>query len=66
MRPGMSVNSADDSARLDYEDWLDNVAKRGLTEINECETISVECTVLSHITCARGFCKCPCHVVHNA
>lgn len=66
MEPGLSWNSHDENARLDYHDWLDDVAKNGLVdEQNECENISVECTVSVHQNCTRATCQCVCHIVYN-
>lgn len=56
MEPGM----------FDYEEWLDEVSNKGLTdEQEECFNKSVECTVDNHPGCSRASCRCLCHIELN-
>lgn len=53
MEPGM----------FDYEEWLDEVANKGLVdEQEECINESVECSINEHKYCTRVICKCTCHL----
>ena len=46
-----------------YQDWLDTLAKQyNHPQNDECENVSVECSVNNHKECGRKTCHCACHV----